>query len=405
MPGSTSATTIPRFAPMTKLLFLTYAQDDGGRRLDRFLADLEEEIVSVLGDVKKGEVIFRDLSGIETGEEWRKQILSAITSCKVLVTLCSPSFNRSDYCGKELSIFLRRIELWRKSGLCKDETKHPLIPIVWKRGVGPEHEHFFPKVLEPFQHSDAELPAEYLKDGLQQMYAQDKFRSKRSATIRILAKRIATLTRSIDLPALSDEVYLDHVPSIFTEASSNILYRANVLSLRSRERNHVELHKLLDSVCGETIPWRVLSPGPELKLQLQKIRKGREVLAVLLEPRALHDPLQANLLRLIGDELGPHAAIFCSLSPARNDPDEELQFSISLSGSLGVDELPSTKLARSEEELAVKLSSEIRKIRRGLQAERPALKASSAAHLESATSQGIQPTSQPILFGLDGAAR
>jgi TIR domain len=91
------------------LYFFSYARADGGRFLNRFYADLREEVRNIAGVADAESIAFRDVRTIEPGKPWPEQIEGALRSCKVFVYLHTPTFFGRDGCGKEFQAIKDRL--------------------------------------------------------------------------------------------------------------------------------------------------------------------------------------------------------------------------------------------------------------------------------------------------------
>ncbi len=96
--------------------FFSYKRSDSvDKYLERFFGDLDTTVRLGLGLPQRAEGVlavdqhvrcgFLDWRNIELGEEWDPAIVQALEQSKVLVTLCSPGYFKSDYCGKEVALF------------------------------------------------------------------------------------------------------------------------------------------------------------------------------------------------------------------------------------------------------------------------------------------------------------
>src|SRR5258708_32870110 len=93
------------------VFFFSYARGDLDPKgpedvLVKFYNALDRQIRELLGerDLEPG---FRDQT-IPNGNKWPDTIATALTTCKLLVAMYSPSFFNSDYCGKEWAVFSTR---------------------------------------------------------------------------------------------------------------------------------------------------------------------------------------------------------------------------------------------------------------------------------------------------------
>src|SRR5688572_3755640 len=89
--------------------FFSYAREDrSDPYIKQFHDDLASEVRSLTGTASAQEMGFFDSESIETGVDWQQQIRDALQSSRVLVTLFSPTYFMSQYCGKEWWVFRQR---------------------------------------------------------------------------------------------------------------------------------------------------------------------------------------------------------------------------------------------------------------------------------------------------------
>jgi hypothetical protein len=83
----------------------------------------DENSLKELGNLQK--------QGIETGEAWVEKLSEAVPHCKACVAIFTPAFFESEFCGKEIQIFLERLADWR--GKLENAGKAPgaIIPVIW----------------------------------------------------------------------------------------------------------------------------------------------------------------------------------------------------------------------------------------------------------------------------------
>src|SRR5204863_5934745 len=118
---------------------------------------------SALGDSATDEIGFLDVSSIKTGASWSGKIASALQTCRVLVCLYSPSYFKSEYCGKELQAFLSRVrEYQREHNLY--EPPQLIFPVLW---LSPEElPKPLPEAVSWIQFTDIDLGDGYASNGL-----------------------------------------------------------------------------------------------------------------------------------------------------------------------------------------------------------------------------------------------
>src|SRR5262245_37659948 len=106
--------------------FLSYTQANNDVFLTKFFDDLSQAIRDRRGVSRTQSVGFFDQRAIELGEEWDHAIVKALQSSHVFLAATSPSYFRSEYCGKTWSFFEQRLV---ESG--KKSYAEFIQPIVW----------------------------------------------------------------------------------------------------------------------------------------------------------------------------------------------------------------------------------------------------------------------------------
>src|SRR5450631_1558873 len=97
---------------ISPVFFASYARADADyephhKDMRRFIDDLSATVAVKMAIPRPG-ICFFDESSIETGTAWRSELAEALKTTKVGVTLYSPSYFASPWCGKEFQVFLNR---------------------------------------------------------------------------------------------------------------------------------------------------------------------------------------------------------------------------------------------------------------------------------------------------------
>lgn len=117
------------------LFFFSYARGNSDEYIKKFFDDLSNSIRRQLGSDPQEEVGFFDQPEMKLGDEWLEKLNLQVQSCPVLVSLYSPAYFRSQYCGKEWECFHQRRELYvtlqRAAG--NADVQHPPVikPVIW----------------------------------------------------------------------------------------------------------------------------------------------------------------------------------------------------------------------------------------------------------------------------------
>ena len=142
-----------RLMPSLFPFMLSYARRDATRgrvpepepRFDKFIELLDERVSQITG--RRG---FIDRTDIQPGNEWPEDLAEALRTAQTLVCLYSPSYFESDYCGKEMQVFLERRANYMRGNAGKPPAN--IIAVAWQpipRRV--------PKTLPDFQITNPNL--------------------------------------------------------------------------------------------------------------------------------------------------------------------------------------------------------------------------------------------------------
>lgn len=107
--------------------FFSYTRANNDPYLQTFFQDLQEEVRQRRGLPAGAQVGFFDQRSIELGDAWDDDIVAALQTCKVMVSLASPAYFNSDYCGREWALFRRRCQAAAAGGVVPPLLKS----VVW----------------------------------------------------------------------------------------------------------------------------------------------------------------------------------------------------------------------------------------------------------------------------------
>jgi FxsC-like protein len=108
--------------------YLSYSRDDDIELIENFFRDLSNEVRLRLGLSPQEGIGFFDQKSLKLSDEWDSSLTQALDSSRLLVPLYSPSYFKSEHCGKEFQFFLDRAEedeRYRAYGLSR------ILPIIW----------------------------------------------------------------------------------------------------------------------------------------------------------------------------------------------------------------------------------------------------------------------------------
>ncbi len=110
--------------------FISYAREDKDKFLERFLADLRAAIkVRTTWDERY--LTFVDSNSITPGAAWPDLLASALQSARVLISIYTPKYFTREYCGKEVQVFLERIDDYMQTAPQGAPRPTLIVPILW----------------------------------------------------------------------------------------------------------------------------------------------------------------------------------------------------------------------------------------------------------------------------------
>jgi len=173
-------------------VFMSYAQLDRNRHLEKFVDEFREQLRASTGGADATALAFFDRD-LKAGDPWSAEILAAVNAADVLLCLMSPTYFNREWCGRELETFLRR-----QSHLPPAAAHARFIfPVWWQVPPAPRQ---LPKRLGVYHHRDAQYPRDYERFGLRGLARNSLWKQFRQVADR-LAKLIAeTLAQPHRLP-------------------------------------------------------------------------------------------------------------------------------------------------------------------------------------------------------------
>ncbi len=93
---------------MPHLFFFSYARANANDNyLNQFFEDLSQRIRDQLGLDANEAVGFFDQPEIKLCGDWEAELNDSLQTCPVIVSMYSPAYFNSTYCGKEWEVFCR----------------------------------------------------------------------------------------------------------------------------------------------------------------------------------------------------------------------------------------------------------------------------------------------------------
>jgi hypothetical protein len=142
--------------------YLSYAHSDLNEHLRRFFHDLRRRVHLLTGESDETGVGFMDSENLRLSEgAWDETISNALAKSRVLVSLFSPAYFRSNYCAKEWKYFLSL-----RTGKSGPINKlPPPLPVLWS-GYRMLREINIPEDARVLQMYTHEFPNNYIEHGL-----------------------------------------------------------------------------------------------------------------------------------------------------------------------------------------------------------------------------------------------
>ena len=170
---------------MSPLFFFSYARADLNSNpfLRKFYRELTAQIK--LSETQEG---FFDQENLQAGDIWDAKLKEALETSKTLIFVCSPSYLRSEYCGKEFQACLTRQQAVGGSSTA-------LIPVIWGEPSDSLHSSIKAIQFKPRNVSDT-----YLEQGLANLMRLSKHRQAYKEFLIELARAVVAASRNHPLP-------------------------------------------------------------------------------------------------------------------------------------------------------------------------------------------------------------
>lgn len=176
---------------MGHYFFFSYARLDMNRHVEKFFSELCAEIRSHAGVGDDVDIGFRDNLNIPLGREWEAALLEALSDSATFVALCTPSYFKSQQCGREWFLFNERL-----SSFPIAQRPPVMLPLLWVRNTN------LHTVARQVQYATDQLGARYPRDGLLNWVRRGLYQ-RRTEFVEALAEHIIQAKERYDLPPLS----------------------------------------------------------------------------------------------------------------------------------------------------------------------------------------------------------
>lgn len=186
--------------------FMSYARGDDDSFVQRFFADLSNEIRGRTGVRDQRPVGFLDQASIPPGAQWPRELTNALSTCQSFLALTSPSYYLSTYCGKEFHAFSTRLDEYERIHRIRPPA---LLTIQWFPAQNA------PGAVDMIQRLPAGLGEEYHQHGLRPLLKLTNLRDAYQRCLFLLAEHIVRTAEAHRIPGLPKAVTLDSLPSAF----------------------------------------------------------------------------------------------------------------------------------------------------------------------------------------------
>jgi FxsC-like protein len=194
--------------------FFSYAREDRTRRLDRFVDGLRKKL-GLCKRLAPDEAVFFDGESIDAGAPWKQTLSTALRTSRVFLSVCTPNYINSDYCGKEFQVFLERYWAYERQA-AREKPPNLIIPVLWGPPQGSVRD-----VIKQFQYTKNKFPAVYAQEGLAYMMELKAHADDYKKFITRLAETIVAASDAHPMPDLAQLRPLENVKSAFHDAAQS----------------------------------------------------------------------------------------------------------------------------------------------------------------------------------------
>jgi hypothetical protein len=186
--------------------FLSYAHGDrvDEERVASLFADLSTELRTLTGDDHHEVVGFHDFRNLRAGDAWPRELTDALSTARTFVALCEPRYFRSRFCGKEWTVFARRVAAYQSE---TGQHAPSIIPVIWV----PQEP---PPLLADIHYRDESFGQLYHTHGLRELIRLEQWQAY-NTFVGALAARIRHLATTYPLPAARERPDFHVVPNAF----------------------------------------------------------------------------------------------------------------------------------------------------------------------------------------------
>lgn len=174
--------------------FLSYARGPDNALVAKFYGDLCVELRERTGERSDDrEIGFFDTRSIGLGQAWPSSLVGALSTCRVMLAMCSPTYFSSEPCGKEFQIFWDRKEEYR---LDTGTDPGVLLPVKWM----PMPDAKMPRIASEIQNYTEGLGENYQEYGLRQLMRLNRYEDDYRHFVFKLAEMINEVAETHCIP-------------------------------------------------------------------------------------------------------------------------------------------------------------------------------------------------------------
>jgi hypothetical protein len=368
--------------------FTSYARLDAkGTRLDKVFERIKDRVRSLLGIGSAEELAalaFVDSQSIDTGEEWRAELATAVHEASVLVCFLSPTYFNSEWCAKEFAVFRRRLA-------AAGARPRAIIPVLWEIG-------FIPSAVARYQHSNDRFPKSYASEGLRALCALKASRDDAEKAIGLIAAAIHAAAADA-LPPIAPCLDFAQLPRSFDNPGPYGIALLAVTARGPQTRIGLSdtLARIVDRVADQLkIPWRELPVDAAIPATIGAAVADRQVVVVITDEASTAAMPVASHLDQLQAVAAPVLVLVGTSAAAPDDAAARARLPGLAAGGVHTIEAFSLKDAGA---LQSQLAARVTKRRAGMIAADPLVKVDDAQLAGDADRAGIAITSRPGIRG------
>jgi hypothetical protein len=305
---------------MSHAIFTSYSFGQNPRLRDkvlRFVKDLVARVQEKSGRTAGECRFFFDEEEIPIGSRWRIELATAVRTSEVMICLISPLYLESEWCGQELTVFVRRTEDWTRKPKRRLTSPSFVLPIIWE----PSTTRPLPSCLADLQTKQGVASGRYPKTGLREIL--DRGMKDRAHVLETLATRIAdVLNHPAELPVHPEIIDWSQVPNALEVQIPFDLRWSSVVAPGAtwpEDLVPVPLSLAVKAIAGELgCGSRRLSKGAALPTVVAKAQQDRMVIALAIE--ASQGAASADLQALDAMNSIPFAVVVVDSHAAPGSP-------------------------------------------------------------------------------------